>query len=217
MKYVIYDNNLDKNELLAKNIVIDSRAKIGKNVKIEPGVTIEGECVILDNCEISGCTNLKNAKIGANVVIISSRIEDSFVGNNCRVGPFAHIRDNTICDENCRIGNFVEIKNSVIGAGSKMAHLTYVGDATIGKNCNLGCGVVFCNYNGQIKQQCQLGDNVFVGSNCNLIAPLKIEDNVFIAAGSTINYDINEGEFAIARARQENKKNFDNPYLKAKK
>ena len=125
----------------------------------------------------------------------------------------ANIHDNAIVGENCRIGNFVEIKNSVIGANTKMAHLAYIGDAQIGKNCNISCGVIFCNYNGKSKQRSYDGDNVFVGSNANLIAPVVISDNAYIAAGSTINKDVENGDLAIARARQENKKNFKNPYI----
>ena len=111
------------------------------------------------------------------------------------------------------MGNFVEVKNAIVGDGSKMAHLAYIGDTEIGKNCNIGCGVVFCNYNGKIKQKSYLGDNVFVGSNANIIAPVTISDNAYIAAGSTINKDVGKGDLAIARVRQENKKNFKNPYL----
>ncbi|MCQ2555910.1 MAG: bifunctional UDP-N-acetylglucosamine diphosphorylase/glucosamine-1-phosphate N-acetyltransferase GlmU, partial [Clostridia bacterium] len=106
------------------------------------------------------------------------------------------------------MGNFIEIKKSTLGRKSKMAHLAYMGDAVVGENCNIGCGVVFCNYNGKTKQKCILGNNVFVGSNANLIAPVNIGDNVYIAGGSTINEDIKTGEFSIARARQTTKTNF---------
>ncbi len=200
-------------EYKEKNIVISDNAKIGKNVKISYNVCILGDSVIEDDVEIGANSVIENSYIGKGVLIISSFIKISEIGAGTTIGPFAHVRDNSKIGENCRIGNFVEIKNSIIGRGSKMAHLSYIGDAEMGVCCNIGCGVVFCNYNGKIKQKSYLGDNVFVGSNCNLIAPVVLSDNAYIAAGSTINKDVDVGELAIARARQVNKKNFKNPYL----
>ena len=198
------------------NIIIDDTAIIGKDVKISDNVCILGKSVIGDGCEISSNSVIKDSYLGEGCIIVASHIEDSSLGKGCTVGPFAHIRANSKLGEKCRVGNFVEIKNSQIGNNSKMAHLAYVGDAIVGNNCNIGCGVVFCNYDGEKKQQSKLGDNVFVGSNANLVAPVSIADNAYIAAGSTINLDVGEGEFAIARERQTNKKNFKNPYIKSK-
>lgn len=217
MEYIVYTNKLNKTDLSPLNIVIEQNVKIGKNVKLQPNVCLLGCTEIGDNAEINVNTVILNSKIGEGVKVLSSHIEDCAVGDNSTVGPFAHLRNNSLVGKNSRIGNFVEIKNSTLGEGCKVAHLTYIGDATLGKNCNIGCGVVFCNYNGKIKQRCTLGDNVFVGSNVNLIAPVNLGDNTFIAAGSTINKDVEKSEFAIARARQENKKNFKNPYLGNKK
>lgn len=198
------------------NIIIDDTATIGKDVKISDNVCILGKSVIGDGCEISSNSVIKDSHLGEGCIIVASHIEDSSLGKGCTVGPFAHIRANSKLGEKCRVGNFVEIKNSQIGNNSKMAHLAYIGDAIVGNNCNIGCGVVFCNYDGEKKQQSKLGDNVFVGSNANLVAPVSIADNAYIAAGSTINLDVGEGEFAIARERQTNKKNFKNPYIKSK-
>ncbi len=198
------------------NIIIDDTAIIGKDVKISDNVCILGKSVIGDGCEISSNSVIKDSYLGEGCIIVASHIEDSSLGKGCTVGPFAHVRANSKLGEKCRVGNFVEIKNSQIGNNSKMAHLAYVGDAIVGNNCNIGCGVVFCNYDGEKKQQSKLGDNVFVGSNANLVAPVSIADNAYIAAGSTINLDVGEGEFAIARERQTNKKNFKNPYIKSK-
>lgn len=198
------------------NIIIDDTAIIGKDVKISDNVCILGKSVIGDGCEISPNSVIKDSYLGEGCIIVASHIEDSSLGKGCTVGPFAHIRANSKLGEKCRVGNFVEIKNSQIGNNSKMAHLAYIGDAIVGNNCNIGCGVVFCNYDGEKKQQSKLGDNVFVGSNANLVAPVSIADNAYIAAGSTINLDVGEGEFAIARERQTNKKNFKNPYIKSK-
>lgn len=198
------------------NIIIDDTAIIGKDVKISDNVCILGKSVIGDRCEISPNSVIKDSYLGEGCIIVASHIENSSLGKGCTVGPFAHIRTNSKLGEKCRVGNFVEIKNSQIGNNSKMAHLAYIGDAIVGNNCNIGCGVVFCNYDGEKKQQSKLGDNVFVGSNANLVAPVSIADNAYIAAGSTINLDVGEGEFAIARERQTNKKNFKNPYIKSK-
>lgn len=204
------------NEENRLNIIIDDTAIIGKDVKISDNVCILGKSVIGDRCEISPNSVIKDSYLGEGCIIVASHIENSSLGKGCAVGPFAHIRTNSKLGEKCRVGNFVEIKNSQIGNNSKMAHLAYVGDAIVGNNCNIGCGVVFCNYDGEKKQQSKLGDNVFVGSNANLVAPVSIADNAYIAAGSTINLDVGEGEFAIARERQTNKKNFKNPYIKSK-
>lgn len=204
------------NEESRSNIIIDDTAIIGKDVKISDNVCILGKSVIGDGCEISSNSVIKDSYLGEGCIIVASHIEDSSLGKGCTVGPFAHIRANSKLGEKCRVGNFVEIKNSQIGNNSKMAHLAYVGDAIVGNNCNIGCGVVFCNYDGEKKQQSKLGDNVFVGSNANLVAPVSIADNAYIAAGSTINLDVGEGEFAIARERQTNKKKFKNPYIKSK-
>ena len=196
-----------------KTILISNTAIVGKNVKIGHNVCILGDSVIEDNVEISSNTVIENSKIGDGTIILSSFVNDSEIESNSSIGPFAHIRGNSKIGKNCRVGNFVEVKNAIVGDGSKMAHLAYIGDTEIGKNCNIGCGVVFCNYNGKIKQKSYLGDNVFVGSNANIIAPVTISDNAYIAAGSTINKDVGKGDLAIARVRQENKKNFKNPYL----
>lgn len=200
MEFVKFSKNLDKFYLMQNNIVIRD-SSVAEGVKLSPNVciinsTVEEGCSIEQNCCI------KNSKLGKNVYVTSSYIEDSEVLENCTVGPFAHIRGDSVVGKNCRVGNFVEIKASQIGDGCKMAHLTYVGDAVLGENCNLGCGVVFCNYNGKIKQKCTLGNNVFVGSNVNLVAPLTIGDDVFIAAGSTITKDLQAGTFAIERGEQ---------------
>lgn len=209
-------NTMDKSSRIAKNIVIGKDVNIGKHVLVGMNVIISGDSEIMDDCVIESNSHIENAKISSNVKICASFIKDSSIDENSTVGPFANIRNNSIIGKNCRIGNFVEIKNSKIGDYSKCAHLTYVGDALIGENCNIGCGVVFCNYDGEKKSRAIVGDYVFIGSNSNIIAPIQIADKAYIAAGSTINKDIKEEKFAIARARQENKSGFNNPYTKRK-
>ena len=147
-------------------------------------------------------------------MIKSSFIEKSQIENNVVVGPFAHLRPDSIIKSNAKIGNFVEIKNSIIGAGSKVSHLAYVGDAEIGKNCNIGCGVIFVNYNGKCKQKTIVGDGCFVGSNCNVIAPVVIAKNTYICAGTTLTKNTNAGDFVVGRAREIIKQDRAKDYLK---
>lgn len=213
MERLIYKKNIDKALLKENNIVVEDGCFVEDGVILNSGVCIVGKSQIEAGCEIFGYSVIANAKIGKNCKIKSSFIEDSTLADECEVGPFAHVRKNCEIGENVRVGNFVEIKNSQIGKNTKMAHLAYVGDAEIGNNCNIGCGVVFCNYNGKEKNKCCVGDYVFIGSNSNLIAPVTISDNAYIAAGSTINVDVDVDELAIARAKQVNKKNFINPYV----
>ena len=209
MEYVLYKKTYSKEQFKSLNIVISEDCEITEGVKIWQNVIINKGSKLNKGCEIFSNSVLSGTELKSNVVVRSSCLEDCVVGKNSKIGPFAHIRMNTFVGANCVVGNFVEIKNSKIGSGTKMAHLAYIGDAVIGKNCNIGCGVVFCNYNGKLKQKSVLGDNVFVGSNCNLIAPLKIGSGAYIAAGSTINLNVEKDEFSIARARQVNKQNFN--------
>ena len=166
---------------------------------------------------LKGFNVIENSVVGKGSEVISSHVFDSVIGQNVKVGPNAHLRPNSIVGDNCRIGNFVEIKNSIIGNGTKISHLTYVGDAKIGENCNIGCGVIFVNYNGRQKQKINIGNNVFIGSNCNLIAPLNIPDNVYICAGTTVTKDLLEDDFVIGRVREEVKHNKAHKYLKPHK
>ena len=181
-----------------ETITIDKTAKIGKNVTIYPNNFI-GENVI----------------IGDNVILYSGNfLENCTIKDDCVIGPYARIRPKTIVKKSCKIGNFVELKNCIIGENTKVSHLTYVGDSVVGKDCNIGCGVVFANYNGKIKQKITVGNNVFVGSNSNLIAPLNISDSVYICAGTTVTNDLDEFDFCIGRSRQWVKKDGAKKYLK---
>ncbi len=213
MNEIIFNGNLAKQELLASRICVEDEAMIEDGAILEHDVVIKGKSRIKSGARVGSFTIISNSIIGERCVVLSSQIEDSTIGDGSQIGPYAHIRMNSLIGENNRVGNFVEIKNSSTGRDCKMAHLTYVGDAELGNNCNIGCGVVFCNYNGKTKQKCEVGNNAFIGSNVNLIAPVKVGDNAYIAAGSTITQDVKEREFAIARARQINKQNFENPYI----
>ena len=211
---IIYDSNINSDDLKAYGIQIDEHARIGKNVKIGYGCVIFGKTEIGDDCEIGDNSRITNSILGKEVKVLFSFVEDSTIGDKTSVGPYATIKKGSVISAECRIGNFVEIKNSNIGFKTKVAHLAYVGDADIGSECNVGCGVVFCNYNGLIKQRSIVGDRVFIGSNVNIIAPVKIDNNSYVAAGGTINKDIEKNQFSIARSEQINKNNFNNPYLK---
>ncbi|MDD3397030.1 MAG: hypothetical protein PHR96_00575 [Clostridia bacterium] len=170
-----------------------------------------GENKIGNNCSLHK-SYFENCTLADNVEVINSVLKNSIIESDSKIGPFSHIRDNSNIGQDCRIGNFVEVKNSNIKSGSKIAHLSYVGDADIGADCNIGCGVIFCNYNGIEKFRTTLGDKVFIGSNCNLIAPLVIEDEVYVASGTTLTNDLKRGETCIGRSKQEVKP-FNNPYL----
>ena len=178
--------------------------EIGQDTIIYPGNVIEGNTVIGKNCMLYPNSRINNSFIGEGVEIQSSVILESEVGSNTTVGPFAYIRPQSIIGKNVRIGDFVEIKKSTIGNNTKVSHLTYVGDAEVGEGCNFGCGTVTVNYDGKNKNKTIIGNNSFIGCNTNLISPVTVEDNTYIAAGSTITNNVKSGELAVARAKQRN-------------
>jgi bifunctional UDP-N-acetylglucosamine pyrophosphorylase / glucosamine-1-phosphate N-acetyltransferase len=180
-----------------------------KSIIIGPDVSIGPGTVIYPNSVIEGKTI-----IGKNSIIKSSYISNSQIGDHVTVGPYANIRQQSIIGNQVRIGNFVEVKNSQLNDGVKAAHLTYLGDSEIGTNVNIGCGVITVNYDGKNKHKTIIGDNSFIGSNVNLIAPLTIGNNVTIAAGSTITEDVSDDSLAIARERQTTKEGYYNKHGK---
>lgn len=211
MKFRRGDNLIIKDR---KSVFIDGSVKIGNNVTIYENNRIEGSTVIGDNAVIYPNCRIIDSEIQSNSIVIMSDINGVFIGNNCKIGPFARIRPNTLIKDGCSIGNFVEIKNSEIGEGTKINHLAYVGDAKIGKKCNVGCGVIFANYDGRKKEKCVVGDGCFIGSNCNLVAPVNIGDGVYVCAGTTVTDDCNDGDFVIGRVRQISKSNKPSKYLR---
>ena len=188
---------IDKNSTFIDNIV-----EIESDTVIYPGVIIEGQSVIGQNSIIGPYSRIVSSRIGNNVEINNSIILESCVDNETHVGPFAYIRPESIIGKNVKIGDFVEIKKSIIEDNTKISHLTYVGDAKVGKNVNLGCGVVVVNYDGEKKNETIIEDNVFVGCNANLISPVIIRNNSYIAAGSTITHEVPKDSLAIARSKQ---------------
>lgn len=182
---------------------IDPEVEIGQDTVIEPGCIIEGNTSIGENCIIGYNTKIRNCTVGNSVAIESSMLIDSQIDEGCHIGPFAYIRPNSHIGAKVKIGDFVEIKNATIGEGTKVSHLTYIGDADVGCDVNFGCGTVVVNYDGEKKHRTTIKDHAFIGCNTNLVSPVVIEENVYTAAGSTITQDVPKNSLAIARARQE--------------
>lgn len=187
------------------NTYISKAAIIGPDTIIYPGTIIKGKSVIGSECKIGPNTEVENCNIGNETEIRHSTTYSSEIGQNVKIGPFAHIRPQSVIHDEVKIGNFVEIKKSTFGIGSKASHLSYIGDAEVGKDVNLGCGSITVNYDGKEKYLTKIEDGVFVGCNSNLVAPVTIGKNSYIAAGSTITDDVPESSLSIARARQTNK------------
>lgn len=199
-----------------ETIYVEKNVVVGQDTIIKPGTQLIGKTVIGEDCIIGPYAEIVDSTISRGVKVKHSTVLESSIDENSNIGPYAYLRPKSIVGKHVKIGDFVEVKNSTIGDETKISHLTYVGDGKIGKNVNLGCGVVFVNYNGKDKNLTEVGDDVFVGCNSNLIAPVKIGDKAYIAAGSTITEDVPENALAIARERQVNKTDWSNKYQKNK-
>lgn len=181
---------------------------IAPDAQIEPGAVILPGCHIRPGCKVGARavigpnSILEKASIGAGTTVNNSQVYESTVGENVTVGPFAYIRPQCVVGDGCRIGDFVELKKSTIGNGTKVSHLTYIGDATVGERVNFGCGTVVVNYDGYVKNQTVIGDDCFIGCNTNLVSPVTLGDRVFTAAGTTVTKNVPDGALAVARARQ---------------
>ena len=184
---------------------IDASVRIGEDTVIYPGTHLRGETVIGRDCTIGPGCELTDTTVGDGTAMRHTVAEGAVIGSGCNVGPFAYLRPGTRIGDHVRVGDFVEIKNSVIGDHSKVPHLSYVGDATVGSRVNIGCGVITANYDGHNKFRTEIGDGAFIGSNSNLVAPVKIGRDAYVVAGSTITHDVGDGDVAIARERQVNK------------
>lgn len=194
---------------------IRGKAQISADVIIDVNVVLEGDVTIEENVSIGPNCFIRNATIGAGTVIEANTvIDDAVIGEHCSIGPFARIRPGSELKEKAKVGNFVETKKSSIGEGSKINHLTYIGDAKIGKDVNVGAGTITCNYDGVNKFKTELNDGVFVGSNSSLVAPVKVGKNATIGAGSVITKDVADNELAVARGKQRNVKDWQRPTKK---
>ncbi len=185
-------------------IIIGPNVTIGSDTVILPGTIIKGETRIGNGCTIGPNSMIFDCEIGNNVVFNASQAQKSRFEAGVTVGPFSNIRSGCVLHENVHVGDFVEVKNSEIGKGTKAGHLTYVGDSDVGSGVNFGCGVVTVNYDGVKKSRTTIGDNAFIGCNTNLVAPVKVGDGAYTAAGATVTRDVPEGALAVARSRQEN-------------
>lgn len=187
-----------------ERIFIEPGVKIGQDTYIASGVRIFGKTTIGESCELYGDTFIKDSILDDEVVIKSSYIVQSEIGEGTDVGPFSHLRPKSKLGKNVHIGDFVEVKKSTVGDGTKAGHLAYLGDVDLGKNINISCGVIFANYDGKNKARTTVGNGSFIGSNANIVAPCVIEEEAYIAAGSTITETVGKGELAIERGTQAN-------------
>jgi bifunctional UDP-N-acetylglucosamine pyrophosphorylase/glucosamine-1-phosphate N-acetyltransferase len=191
------------------SIYVGSEVLLGRDIVLYPTVRIEGRTRIGDGCTVYPGSRIVDSVIGSNVTVKdSSVIEESDISAGASIGPFTHLRPGSTIGERARIGNFVEVKKSRIGEGSKANHLAYIGDATIGNNVNIGAGVITCNYDGFEKYPTVIEDNVFVGSDAQLVAPVTIGRGALIAAGATITRDVPADALAVSRVRQVNREGY---------
>ncbi|MDD2215162.1 MAG: UDP-N-acetylglucosamine diphosphorylase [Eubacteriales bacterium] len=184
-----------------KAAYIDETVVIGSGTVIEPGVILQGKAIIGQDCIIGHNTRIVDSIIGNKVDIQSSVILESQVGSRSKVGPFAYIRPNSRIGEDAKVGDFVEVKNSAIGNGSKASHLTYIGDSQVGDGVNLGCGVIFVNYDGTKKSRSIVKDGAFIGCNTNIISPVTVGEGAYVAAGTTVTEDVPSEALCIGRVK----------------
>lgn len=181
---------------------IDRGVRIGRDTVIYPFTIIEGKTTIGEDCVIGPDTRLVDSEVGSGVTIKNSIVLESYIQDRCSIGPFSYLRPETRLGQDVKVGDFVEIKKSDIGNGSKVPHLSYVGDATLGSKVNIGAGTITCNYDGQKKWPTHIGDRAFIGSNTNLVAPVKVGAGATTGAGSTITKDVPDGALGLERAQQ---------------
>ena len=197
------------------NTYVEPTVFVGAGAELLPGTVLRGTTSIADGCMIGPNSYLENVKVGENTRVNASQVYDSEIGADTTVGPFAYVRPGSRIGSHVRCGDFVEVKNSTIGDGTKISHLTYIGDSDVGKYCNFGCGTVTCNYDGKDKFRTTIGDYCFIGCNTNLVAPVKVGDGAYTAAGSTITQDVPAQALGIARERQTNLEGWAEPKMEA--
>ena len=181
---------------------IEASVTVEQDVTIYPGVTLEGTTVIKQGAVLYPGSRIANSTIGAGTTVQNSVVLSATVGDNSTIGPYAYLRPGSLIGNGCRVGDFVEVKNAHIKDGAKVSHLSYIGDGEIGEKSNIGCGVVFVNYDGKKKSKTIVGKNAFIGCNANLVAPVTIGDGAYVAAGSTVTKDVEEDALCVARSRQ---------------
>ena len=202
-------------EFISDQVFIDPEVEIAPGAVILPGCILRGQTVIGPDCVIGPNTLLEDTVVDAGSTINASQCYGSHIGPNNKIGPFTHVRVGTKTAEGCHLGAYVETKNADFAEGNTVSHLTYIGDATVGKYCNFGCGTVTCNYDGKDKFRTTIGDYCFIGCNTNLVAPVKVGDGAYTAAGSTITKDVPAQALGIARERQTNLEGWAEPKMEA--
>ena len=185
-------------------VYIDPRVSIGQGTVVLPGSILRGETAVGRDCVIGPNAMVRDCTVGDETEINASQANESVIGSRTHVGPFAYIRPGCAIGDDIKVGDFVEVKNSTIGDGTKISHLTYVGDSDVGKKVNFGCGTVTTNYDGFKKYRCTIGDGAFLGCNTNLVAPVTVGDGSYTAAGSTVTEEVPPDALAVARSRQKN-------------
>lgn len=184
-------------------VYVEETVTVGAGTLLLPGTILRGNTVVGENCEIGPNVMLTSCTVGAGTTINASQCEESTIEAGCQIGPYTHIRPHCVVGEGSKIGAFVQLKNCNLGKGTKMAHLTYVGDSDVGDHCNFGCGTVTCNYDGFQKFRTTIGSHVFVGCNTNFVPPVTVGDGAYIAAATTVTEDIPADAMAIGRSRQQ--------------
>lgn len=200
-------------------VYVEDQVTVGAGTTLLPGTILRGNTAIGANCVIGPQVMLTDCTVEDGCAINASQCEESTIREGCEIGPYAHIRPHCVVGAGSKIGAFVQLKNCNLGAGTKMAHLTYVGDSDVGDGCNFGCGTVTCNYDGFQKHRTTIGSHVFVGCNTNFVPPVAVGDGAFIAAGTTVTGDVPEDAMVIGRVRQEVKEGWaeENRKKKGKK
>ena len=217
-KSVIIDKLLDEGvEFVSTDgVTVGRDVKIGRGTRILQGSIITGSTVIGEDCVIGPNCLIDNCTVGKGVVLNSVQAHESTVMDGAKIGPFVQLRPGSTIGRNVKIGDFVEVKNSTIGDNTSVAHLTYVGDSDVGSGVNFGCGVVTVNYDGEKKYRTEIGDNAFIGCNTNLIAPVKVGNAAYTAAGTTVTKDVPDGALAVERGELRFIENFGNRRLRSR-
>ena len=202
-------------QVMSEDIYVERGVQVAPGATLLPGTILRGKTIVAEGCVIGPNTLLENAVVGKNTTVNASQVYDSTLGENNKIGPYTHVRKDTVTGYGVHLGAYVETKNSNFAMGNTVSHLTYIGDSDVGKYCNFGCGTVTCNYDGENKFRTTIGDYVFVGCNTNLVAPVTVGNGAYTAAGSTIPKDVPAGDMGIARERQTNLEGWAKPKMQA--
>ena len=202
-------------QVMSEDIYVERGVQVAPGATLLPGTILRGKTIVAEGCVIGPNTLLENAVVGKNTTVNASQVYDSTLGENNKIGPYTHVRKDTVTGYGVHLGAYVETKNSNFAMGNTVSHLTYIGDSDVGKDGNFGCGTVTCNYDGENEFRTTIGDYVFVGCNTNLVAPVTVGDGAYTAAGSTITKDVPAGDMGIARERQTNLEGWAKPKMQA--